>query len=342
MTVSLVLDVIVGMVFTYFLLSAIASGIQEVIAGWLAWRGTYLSKAIDVIIDNDPATTWSWGEDFWRAHFTSQAATTAAERLKAAIAARPPSTPTPPGQAELLRVLSVHTHPLIRATPSNLPSYIPSRNFALALLETLRDGSQSALVTQVETTISKLPDGDLKQTLSLFLQNAGGDLDKFRNSIENWFDDAMDRVSGIYKRLSQYMMLVLGLLMALILNVDSINLARVLWQEPGIRSSIVAEGTTAAAGQSLGRPVLGQNANEPFPLGRVHKEMKTFEDANLPYGWSQWPDGVWGWVVAICGWVITALAIALGAPFWFGLLQQITNLRTSGPPPKRADAKAQT
>jgi hypothetical protein len=63
-------------------------------------------------------------------------------------------------------------------------TYVPSRNFSLALLETLRDGSKAPLFSQAERTISALPDGDLKTTLSAFLESAGGDLDAFRTQLE--------------------------------------------------------------------------------------------------------------------------------------------------------------
>ncbi|MGH7120348.1 MAG: hypothetical protein ACREFP_15390, partial [Acetobacteraceae bacterium] len=60
MALSAVVDVVIGLAFTFFLLALIASGVQEVIAGFFAWRGTYLAKAIDVLIDNDPKAEFSW------------------------------------------------------------------------------------------------------------------------------------------------------------------------------------------------------------------------------------------------------------------------------------------
>jgi hypothetical protein len=38
----------------------------------------------------------------------------------------------------------------------------------------------------------------------------------------------------------------------------------------------------------------------------------------------------------ILGLLVTAAAVTLGAPFWFDLLNKITNFRLSGPPPKRS------
>jgi hypothetical protein len=372
MSLSAIIDVIIGLVFTYFLLAMVASGLQELVAALFAWRGTYLSKGIDVIIDNEPNTTWNWSlGEFLKAHFTPGAPPTAADRLAQQIAG-PQKGVALPGQVELQKVLSVHTHPLVRSSPTDLPSYVPARNFALALLETLHDGSQAPLFTQVERTISALPEGDLKRTLSLFLKNAGDDLGVFGNNIEHWFDDAMDRLSGIYKRISQYVMLVLGLLIAVALNVDSIRLSRTLWEEIGLRNAIVADsaiwankgsasapprpsdesciqpqtsqstaaqkgaaGTVDVNGQQSPSATVTPSTSEPLPIGPVQAAMACFEQENLPFGWSgSAVFGVW----TIPGWILTGLAIGFGAPFWFGLLQQLTNVRNSGPAPERPSA----
>lgn len=41
-------------------------------------------------------------------------------------------------------------------------------------------------------------------------------------------------------------------------------------------------------------------------------------------------------VTAVLGWVLTALMVSLGAPFWFDLLQQLVNRRGAGPKPAAA------
>lgn len=327
MAVGSVLNIIIGLVFAYFLLALIASGVQEVFASVFAWRGTYLSKGIDVIIDNNPDAAWHWSSirEFLKAHLTPGAPPTAAERLKARLGDRPPD----PQEAALARVLSVHSHPLVRSSPTALPSYVSSRNFALALLETLRDGSQAPLFAQAEHTVAELPDGDLKRTLTLFLQNSGGDIDKLRNFVERWFDDAMDRLSGIYKRISQYVVLGLGLCIAIILNVDSTRMARTLWAQPAVLSAITAD--ASSWGQQKGTPsIAGSCQNDQS--GSVETAVTCFEDESFPVGWSEHSFSRW----TVPGWIITALAVGLGAPFWFSLLQQLTNLRNAGPAPPRA------
>lgn len=41
-----------------------------------------------------------------------------------------------------------------------------------------------------------------------------------------------------------------------------------------------------------------------------------------------------GFLFSLLGWIITALAVSLGAPFWFDLLSKIVSLRSAGSPPK--------
>ncbi len=337
MAISLVFNLVVGMVFAYFLLALIASGVQEVIASIFSWRGTYLSKGIDVIIDNDPHATWHWSsfKEFWIAHLTRSAPPTAADRLKARIG----SQPADPQQAALLKVLSVHSHPLVQSSPTTLPSYVSSRNFALALLETLRDGSQTPLFTQAAQTISNLPPGDLKRTLTLFVQAAAGDEDKLRAYIEHWFDDAMDRLSGIYKRMSQFMLLFLGIIIAVALNVDSARLARTLSQEPDVLNAIVADSTAWAQQKDVLTALddaCGQAQGLGKAIGPVAAAVTCFGNKNFPVGWGNNSFDYW----TIPGWIVTALAIGLGAPFWFSLIQQLTNLRNAGPAPQRADGSS--
>jgi len=327
MNLGVMLDVVIGLVFTYFLLALIASGIQEVFAAVFSWRGTYLAKGIDVILDNDRGAVFAWSlGDFFRAHFTSgPAPSTAKATLHAQIAAQAGGATA--AQTKLQDVLKVATHPLMRGTPSDLPAYVPARNFATALLETLRDGSQSPLFSQVERSVAALPDGDLKKTLTAYLRHAGGDIDAFRTHLENWFDDSMDRVSGIYKRLSVYMMLILGLALAIALNVDSISLGRKLIETPSIRSALVASADTAAKGSLPTAPADPQ---------KIIDALRSFEDQQLPIGWND--EKGTGWLAHLAGWLVTAAAVGLGAPFWFSLLQSLTNMRNAGPAPPRADA----
>lgn len=222
---------------------------------------------------------------------------------------------------------SVVGHPLIQGgSTRGLPSYASSRSFSTAMLDILSTGAalDEAAIRQ---SVDRLPDGPTKTALSALLNKAGGKVDAFRTEIEQWFDDAMDRVSGTYKRWSQGVGLVIGLLLATLLNVDTIAVTSTLWSDAGLRSSI-----TAVAESYQAKAMAGQESN-----ANIQNAVDELDKLKLPIGRSSATIDIDG--LKILGWTITALASSFGAPFWFDILQRLVNLRGAGPKPPRVDQK---
>jgi hypothetical protein len=42
------------------------------------------------------------------------------------------------------------------------------------------------------------------------------------------------------------------------------------------------------------------------------------------------------WLARLLGWMLTILAISLGAPFWFDMLNKLVNVRSAGKSPDEA------
>ena len=371
MSIGGILDVAIGLMFIYFLLAQVATGLQEVIAGWFAWRGSYLTKAVDVLMSNDDGAAFSFLKDFVTTHFLPGAPPTHAETVMNGPPIQGGTGLT--DEQTLIKLQDVMRHPLMRGNPSANPSYIPAQKFSMAILDLLRNGSQAPLFTQAEATVAKLPAGQLKNTLSVFIRSAGGDVDKLRTHIETWFDDAMDELSAIYKRLSRFAMLFLGLIVAVAVNADSIRVAKFLWASPAAASDLADAAQQAkndnckdascqeAAGQAALTKLrgfklpIGWDFSEPPVDNKVESDndacikMLTEKDYNLRLAdvqqchglIAQNLPGIWNCIVMIAkhipGWLITAIAVSLGAPFWFGLMQNLLNLRSDTKPP-RADA----
>jgi hypothetical protein len=341
MNLGSVVDVGIGLILTYLIASLVASAVKEAVAGVFQWRGKYLTKGIDVLLSTTTNASFSWGgARAWVAAHLGPASWMAPEPSATAPAAPVAATAA---EAAVQKVRAIGSHPLLKGTPSKLPSYVPARDFSTALLDLLRDGSATPAFSQVERTVAALPDCDVKRVLSAFLQDAGGDLDKLRSRIEAWFDDAMDRLSGIYKRFAQCFLLALGLLIAVVLNVDSVHLAAALWNQPALRAQMVAdaqaelEKPNPTSATTL-KATLVEFDKLPVPIGRK-KDATFFGEAPAAPGetLSGWCG--WNWWTML-GWLITALAISLGAPFWFDMLQNFMSLRSAGPEPQRADAAA--
>lgn len=77
--------------------------------------------------------------------------------------------------------------------------------------------------------------------LSPLLHDAADDVDRFRENIEIWFNDGMDRVSGWYKRHIAYVQGAIALGLAMVMNIDALQITRTLWREPALRQSLVAK-----------------------------------------------------------------------------------------------------
>jgi len=204
---SEILDIAVGMIFIYLLLSLICSAINELIERSYKHRATDLEQGLRELLDDKDGTGL---------------------------------------------VQKVYDHGMINglfkgdnkpsdSDKTNLPSYIPSRNFALAMLGILVPNSPAAGTTvNFLDAVGKIENAKVKNALTAMLNLAGDDVEKFRESIENWFNSTMDRVSGWCKRRSQIIVFWLGFAIAGVMNVSSVSIANDLWVHKAQRDALVS------------------------------------------------------------------------------------------------------
>jgi hypothetical protein len=212
---------------------------------------------------------------------------------------------------------AVYTHPLVNphgaadaADEHDLaskPSYIEPLHFAIALLDTIqKDGP--ATFEALGQAIEQIADPQVKRAMKGLYKRAA-DVAQFQQLIASWFDNAMERMSGAYKRQQLLISFLISLLVAIFFNIDSIHLFRTLWQEPALASHI-----TGAPG------VLDQPTIQALMA--------------LPIGWTSFPP-VLGptFLLQVAGWLLTASTTLFGAPFWFDILQRAVQMRGTGSKP---------
>jgi hypothetical protein len=225
------------------------------------------------------------------------------------------------------------------------PSEIPPATFSQIILDTLikdknvlNKGSNQVVKSLVDR-IDSLPD-KTKGVFNTFLTAAKttsttsvGVLKEFRTSLEKWFDDSMQRVTGWYKRKTQVIVLCLALLMCFSLNVDTLGIANSFYSDPALRSAVVA-----AAEATVNESVSNNSALPTY--AQLSDQMSGI---NLHLGWNtennpnQKPATGGGWVEKIFGILITVFALTMGAPFWFDMLGKLVNLRAGGDKPKKKE-----
>ncbi len=145
-----------------------------------------------------------------------------------------------------------------RAARSNLPTYIPSQNFAATLVDLIRlEAGPNAPLTfaTLQEGAEKIQNERLRTAVLAAIHNADGNVDRLRKTFENWYDGTMDRVSGWYKRRTQVILLMLGLAVAVVFNIDAVGVARQLANSKTYREAVVAQIERVRQAQGLG---LGQ------------------------------------------------------------------------------------
>jgi hypothetical protein len=114
--------------------------------------------------------------------------------------------------------------------------------------------SASSLLTEARAKVADVQNEvvppALKAALLALMDNAGTDLNKAQANLEQWFNDAMDRVSGVYKRKSQVWVLVIAILVTVFANVDSLQIADSLSRDKALRESLVAAAPELAKADS--------------------------------------------------------------------------------------------
>jgi hypothetical protein len=134
-----------------------------------------------------------------------------------------------------------------------------------------------------------------------------------RDEVANWFDNGMDRVSGVYKRKTQLWTFLIALATVATLNVSAVEVGRALWQRPMLAKTIAPEKNLVPA-----------------------EALRRLQALDLPIGWTRIRlESIrsLGGIEMLLGWLITAITTLFGAPFWFDALERIVRLKGSGPSP---------
>lgn len=209
---------------------------------------------------------------------------------------------------------------------------------------------------------------DTQEHLLQLWEDAAHDIPAFRVNMETWFNETMTRASGWYRKQTQTWLLCIGIGIAALFNVDSIAIARILMKDKNVRTQMVQLATSRTpAYTAITDTLIRKNVlHKDSAFYRADTSLRVFvgdtsligvyamlrndagDAANvlgisracvtdsssghraLRCGYTH-PFQQNGWLI-FGGWCITALAISLGAPFWFDLLGKVVKFRTTLPP----------
>ncbi|MCB0595355.1 MAG: hypothetical protein H6557_19675 [Lewinellaceae bacterium] len=293
------LQVVVGLVFVLLLLSLLATTVMELLASVMALRGKNLEKALRNMLaytDKDEKLLTAFKENSLYKQMGSK-----------------------------------------YGKSSRSPSYIKDETFQSILMDIILKGEG---VDKLEAKIEELPDEDLKNVLKQFLREADNNVDVFRVKVQGWYNNVMDRASGWYRRYTQKILVGVGFLIAVIFNADTLAIYERLESDPDTLQKVVnlaedfVDSKDTLAVNAIADPKFEASLDKL--KGLVDNQIETVRSP-LGLGWKNvvWEEvGWWDAVTKAMGWIVTALAVSLGAPFWFDLLRKLVNIRSSGNKPE--------
>lgn len=309
-----VLDVAIGISFVYLLLSLICTTVNEMIAGGRKTRAKFLDKGITRLLG---------------------------------------------GNEEFKKLL--YKHPMIQSLAESdtaiCPSYIPADKFATALLDLISGkGKSLSDFAALREGVKSIPGEHFQGAMTAILDRSADDAASARMLVEKWFDENMDRVGGWYKRNAQVNAVIVASILAVVLNADTLHIASLLWTTPTLRAAVVEQARVRSQKSrpeellpmveysDPTKPTEGTPINVPSDQALTQEEKsqlseltgwqndwKAFQDWRQDLPGSTAP---WGRLFEhLFGWILTALAVSMGAPFWFDTLNRFMNIRNAGRAP---------
>ncbi len=197
----------------------------------------------------------------------------------------------------------------------------------------------------VQAVYSNLPD-TVKESLTSLAKKIDekgsqteNELRELEKEIEQWFDRSMQRASGVYKRNAKGVAILIGVLIAVGANADTLYMVNSLSSNSVLRSTISLS-AERLVDQSF--PTTMSNPSEDN-FAEVKNQVRTaLEDVSLPIGWNRYTLAGQAkqelsigpvklpFVHRAIGWLISGIAISMGSSFWFDLLGKFIDLKHIG------------
>ena len=343
MDLTTILQVAIGIIFVWVILAVITSQIQDWIASAFAWRSSMLEATMTQLLGDPALKDKVYGHPLIQGLYTNNGLRKPGgipkDKFALVLFGEVMKSSTTATAGKNTDTISENTG----TVAENTVTVVKDAN--LNKVENTLTVVENT-ITDVENTFKKLKNkvSDLKgenkvpdelkkfvdtlDTLLIGIEEKKDDatytITEARKRVESWFDDSMERLAGAYRRRMQIVALIAGITIAAVLNVDTGAIMTTLWKDPILRQAVVTQAS------QLQEPAT-QPGQQPPTVEEIAKNVENLSALSLPIGWSakNIPTDVNGWVAKIIGILLSGMAAAQGAPYWFDLMRK---LLTRNPP----------
>lgn len=253
------LETILSLVFIFFIFSIIAYIIQEIVAINMEYRGRMLWRSLAQLLDGF--------------------------RVQGRGLGKKPNLLNIASNTDLL-----FDHPQIktlRKKLDKLPSYIPSSNFSLAVMDLVAKnvppGSKTDdLFTNIKLALANRPanSAEIYTVLENLVVTSTG-IKELQEKIENWFNDYMTRVTGWYKSNTVITVRIIAVAVTIFFNVNVLKLTHEIYTNSQLRGVLTSAAVNMEANQQLMDTYIGQARTAAFDSINAHYKP-LIESAKTP------------------------------------------------------------
>ncbi len=313
-----ILSIVIGLVFVLLLFSMLTSAIVEVYHAFKASRGNHLKNTLEMMLGPEKARLF-----LEHAYFKQLSSAT-----------KPTST-------------------------QKLPVWIDKTTFSAILADIL---TPEGAKMDIQDRIDKIENIELRKVLNFLWRQSGGDIRIFQTKVEYWYDEVMARAKEWFIDSTKWRLFFFGTILAAVLNADTVQIYQSLSANAALRDELVnnadifvKSGDTALVKRNA--PIVkGDTTRRDTASARANfMNVKNMYDETiaspLGLGWGQSrPDNWWEWLTKIIGWLLTGVAVTMGAPFWFEMLKKMLALKggssgannnSGGSPPPPAERRTE-
>lgn len=288
-----ILSIVIGLIFVLLLFSMLTSAIVEVYHAFRASRGNHLKSTLEMMLGPEKSRLFL--------------------------------------EHPYFKQLSSATKP---TSTQKLPVWIDKGTFSAILADILTpEGGKM----DIQERIDKIENLELRKVLNFLWRQSGGDIRLFQKKVEYWYDEVMARAKEWFIDATKWRLFFFGTVLAAALNADTVQIYQSLSTNAVLREQIATD--AAAFANSTDTSLVSRNSS----VRDTTRKDTTDARANfvklkgmysehisspLGLGWGQSkPDNWWDWLTKIVGWLLTGVAVTMGAPFWFEMLKKMLALK---------------
>lgn len=310
------LDIFIGLVFIYLTYSLLATILMEIIATNLGFRARNLKIVVIRMLSDEEFKGTRAIKAFISGKYIGESGSLARSFYK----------------SHIIKNLSSGSY-------FSKPSAVSPEIFVEALISVIGKGQRSI----ADNVIAFLNDptqrdkigAETYDQLKFFLEDSNQDLEKFKERLQLWFKEMTIRSIGWYKRRVQVILFAIGLVISTIFNVDTLAITQKLSQDDEATTQLVQLANTDSYAEYIkNRPDDKQKQMDAYKT----LSAKAFETQQiLSLSRCDGEKGTctcfekyfFGGYSNFIGCLLSALAISLGAPFWYDLLNKLMQFKAS-------------